>query len=66
MVPADHDLIPADHFLVLKHFRLVGGVHSLHTDCRLQLGHREDVDHLNGVLIDELSQHDSHDFEGDP
>lgn len=65
MVPANHYLILANNFEVFKHLRLVGRVDSLNTDRGLQLRHGEDIDDLNRVLVYELSQQDSHDFEGD-
>ena len=63
MVPADHNLVPADDFELLHHVCLIGRVDGLDTDRGLELGHREDIDHLDRVLVDELTQHDTHHLE---
>ena len=64
MIPTDHYCVVADYFEILEHLRLVSGVDSFHTHSRLELRHGEDINHVDGVLIDVFPQHDPHHFEG--
>lgn len=48
------------HHLCLEHW-----VDGLNTDTSSALGHRKHIHHANCEVIDELSQHQSHDFHGD-
>mmetsp|Transcript_10239 Transcript_10239/g.21461 ORF Transcript_10239/g.21461 Transcript_10239/m.21461 type:complete len:286 (+) Transcript_10239:190-1047(+) len=62
--PHDH-LAPPRLLEHIEHFRLEDGIDGLDADRRSGLGHGEDVDAVDGVVVDELAEHEAHDFHGD-
>lgn len=48
----------------LHHLHLENGVYSFDTDTSTALWHRKYIDHANCKVIDEFSQHQTHDFHG--
>jgi len=64
VIPTDTDLVPPDLLHHLHHVLLINWIDSLNRDCGAHLGHREDINHMNGVVIVDLADHESHNFEG--
>ena len=44
----------------IEHLGLEDGVDGFDADAGARLRHGEDVDHADGVIVDELPQHQSH------
>ena len=64
MIPADNVLL-ATHLLHHVHKLLLeDGVNGLDRDCCTHLRHRKDIDHSDCVVVNDLTHHESHDFEG--
>ena len=66
VVPAHDDLGTSRLSEHVHHVLLKGRIDAFDTDGSTRLRHSEDVHAVNGVFVDELSEHESHDFHGDP
>ena len=61
-----HDHLPPPGLLEhVEHLGLVDRVDGLDADRRAGLGHAEHVDAVDGVVVDELAEHEAHDLHGD-
>jgi hypothetical protein len=54
--------LPAGLSQHVHHLRLENGVHSLNADTSSTLRHSKDIHDLHSEVIDELAQHQAHDF----
>ena len=63
MVPAYNVLLTSDLFHFFHEFLLEDGVDRLDGDGRSHLRHGEDIDDGDGVVVNDLTDHQAHDFE---
>ena len=66
VVPAHHHLASAGLLEHVEHLGLVDRIDGLDADGRAGLRHAEDVDAVDGVVVDELAEHQAHDLHGHP
>ena len=64
MVPPHNHFGSARLFEHVQHFRLKDRIYGFYTHGGSRLRHRKDVNTINCVIIDELTQHETHDFHG--
>jgi len=65
VIPSNWNLISSD---LLHHFHELGLIYCidrLYTDSRSCLWHRENVDHSNGIIIVDFSNHEAHNLKWD-
>ncbi len=65
MVPTYLDLVTTYLFHHFHEFLLVNRINRLNTDSGSFLGHREYINNSDSVVINDFSNHESHDFERD-
>ena len=65
VVPAHHHLPPAGLLEHVEHLGLVDGIDGLDAHRRTRLGHAEHIHTIDGVVVDELAEHEAHDLHGD-
>lgn len=62
VVPSDDDLCSLGLLEHVEHVLLVDWIHRFNRDGGSALGHGEDVDYLDGVVIDDLADEEAHDL----
>lgn len=62
VVPTDAYLFPSYDTQHFKHLLLVDRVDCFYAYCGGKLGHRKNIDDLDSILINEFTDHDTHNF----
>ena len=62
VIPPNDGFRPSGLFQHFEHFRLENVIDGFDGDRRPGLRHREDIDNLNGIVVHEFAQHETHDL----
>mmetsp|Transcript_17976 Transcript_17976/g.48884 ORF Transcript_17976/g.48884 Transcript_17976/m.48884 type:complete len:212 (+) Transcript_17976:2631-3266(+) len=66
VIPSHHHFRPSRLFQHVHHFGLEHRIHRLDRHGRSGLRHGKDIHTVDRVIIDKLTQHQAHDFHGNP
>lgn len=66
VIPPHDRFRPSGLFQHFEHSRLENVIDRFDGDSRPGLGHREDIDDLNSVVVHKLAQHETHDLHRHP
>lgn len=65
MIPSNDHLGSSSLLQEVQHLCLEDWIDGFHGDSSSTLGHGKDIGDTDGVVIDELSKHETHNFHGD-